>query len=54
MILECTANEGFEDQITPSEIYEIKMIGQNSVLIENDKGVQRWYGQHHFEFRLPE
>ena len=53
MIIICTDNEGFEDQLTlgqdyrPNPIY--KTIGENSYLIYDDKGIVRWFGESHFK-----
>ncbi len=52
MIIECNCNDGFEDQLTPETHYIIKKFGCNSVLIENDKGQERWYGQQRFKISL--
>jgi hypothetical protein len=52
MIIECTCNDGFEDQLTATTQYPIKEFGSNSVLIENDKGQERWYGNQRFEIKL--
>lgn len=52
MIIECTCNDGFEDQLTATSEYRLKQLGDNSVLIENDKGEERWYGRHRFEMQL--
>ncbi|MEH6822549.1 MAG: hypothetical protein V7629_01405 [Motiliproteus sp.] len=51
MIIECTCNDGFEDQLTAANQYSIKELGSNSVLIENDKGQERWYGNLRFEIK---
>ena len=52
MFIECTCNDGFEDQLTAESTYRLKELGNNSVLIENDKGQERWYGQQRFEIQL--
>ena len=53
MIIECTCNDGFEDQLTATTQYNLKEFGNNSVLIENDKGQERWYGKQRFEIQMP-
>lgn len=44
----CKSNDGFEDQLSAQAKYNIEAIGDNSYLITNDTGEQRWYGQQHF------
>lgn len=47
----CYDKSGFEDQL--SEIYyEAILIRNNSVLIKNKKGVERWYGLSKFKFKF--
>lgn len=52
MIIICTNNDGFSDQLTASTHYTVKEIGANSYLIENDNGKVRWYGFSKFEIQL--
>ncbi len=49
MIIECKDNDGFEDQLTASTTYRVKEAGENSYLLRNDKGQDRWYGTARFE-----
>ena len=51
MIVECVDTEGFEDQLGEAVLseYEVKEVGKNSYLVENDNGENRWYGAHRFE-----
>lgn len=44
----CTTNEAFEDQLTKNKTYKAKERGACSILIEDDKGVERWYGLQKF------
>lgn len=50
MIVECVNNDGFEDQLGEAVLseYEVKEIGENSYLIENDNEENRWYGTDKF------
>jgi galactose-1-phosphate uridylyltransferase len=48
MIIICKDNDGFSDQLTAPAQYNVKQIGVNSYLIENDLGQERWYGEMHF------
>ncbi len=52
MIIECVKNDGFEDQLTQENDYQVKSLGENSYLIENDKQESRWYGTQHFAIKL--
>jgi hypothetical protein len=51
MHVECTDNDGFEDQLTASALYAVKEFKGGSVQIVNDKGVERWYGLS--KFKIP-
>jgi hypothetical protein len=44
MHVECTDNDGFEDQLTAGTLYAVKEFKGGSVQIANDKGDMRWYG----------
>lgn len=44
----CKDNDGFEDQLSPDRIYKVIDAKNNSLLIENDKSEERWYGKIHF------
>lgn len=48
MIVKCKTNSGFEDQLTSNSSYRVKELGENSYLVQNDKGQVRWYGQQNF------
>ncbi|MEH6824574.1 MAG: hypothetical protein V7629_11750 [Motiliproteus sp.] len=52
MIIECVRNEGFENQLTESSAYQVKELGENSYLIENDEQQRRWYGRQLFTIKL--
>lgn len=49
MIIECTDNSGFEDQLQPGQDYIVIQQGKNDYLIENDKNEQHWYGAFRFD-----
>lgn len=48
MFVICKTNEAFEDQLTSGERYAVIGMGDNSYLIRNDRGEQRWYGRSRF------
>jgi hypothetical protein len=51
MHVECTSNDGFEDQLTASTLYAVKEFKGGSVQIENDLSQVRWYGLS--KFKIP-
>ena len=52
MYIECIRADGFEDQLTSTMTYQVKEVGENSYLIENDNEESRWYGNQHFSVKL--
>jgi hypothetical protein len=51
MQIECKDAEGFDDQLSNDRLYKAKEFKNNSVLIENDKGDTRWYGNYRFSIK---
>jgi hypothetical protein len=51
MTVECKDAEGFEDQLSKDGLYKVKEMKNNSVLIENKKGDERWYGRYRFSIK---
>lgn len=52
MIISCHDKSGFEDQLTETKPYTVLKRGENSYLIENDLGQERWYGIAKFSIEL--
>ena len=52
MYIECIRNDGFEDQLTSCSTYQVKEVGNNSYLIQNDNEESRWYGDQHFSVKM--
>lgn len=48
MYMICTNNDGFEDQLTVGKQYPVKALKGASVQVENDNGVNYWYGTTKF------
>lgn len=48
MFVTCKSNDAFEDQLTTGKKYTVVGLGENSYLISNDKGEERWYGRSQF------
>ncbi len=48
MYIRCNDNDGFEDQLTTSTLYEVMCFGTNGYLIVNDRNQERWYGTSKF------
>jgi hypothetical protein len=46
--LECKDNSGFEDIISNGWVYDVYEFKNNSVLICDDRGKERWLGDMHF------
>jgi hypothetical protein len=51
MRVECTDNDGFEDQLAPGGLYTVEEFKGGSVLIVNNNGTVRWYGLSKFKIQ---
>ncbi len=52
MQLQCIDNSGFEDQLTEGQYYPLIAVQGNSVQLEDDSGIPRWYGRLKFSAPL--
>jgi hypothetical protein len=52
MQVQCIDNSGFEDQLTEGQYYSLIAAQGNSVKLEDDGGIQRWYGRLKFSVGL--
>jgi hypothetical protein len=50
--VECVSNSAFEDQLSEGIEYFLVDIQNNSILVNNDKGEERWYGRDKFLLKL--
>ena len=46
--LECKDAEGFTDQLTEGKVYPVMAFKNNSVLINDDNGNAKYFGEMHF------
>lgn len=45
----CTDNEAFEDQLSTDRLYKLYAFSRQSVMVENDRGVLKYYGWDKFK-----
>ncbi len=48
VFVECTDDSGFESDITKGKTYRVWSFKGGSILINNDNGVSRWFGESKF------
>ncbi len=51
MYIQCLDNDGFEDQLTQGQTYQLSDSQGYSIQLNNDNGQLRWYGR--FKFSAP-